>query len=155
VPDRAVGADRVGAWALRRAAGLRVLALLFVAVAIAACTVRLVSNYDDVFDQKVTELQKKVDSYLVTAAQGTNGDFAAFAADVKGDLAVIAARANGIDKNDLTIKQVESLRAAFDDVEKIHARGPDAFKASALVQADLLDTIFRAIIKLELAKKRE
>src|SRR5262245_38693555 len=97
----------------RRSPAGRLSTLVAVLTIAAACTVRLVSDYDDVIDQRVTAFQGKVDAYLLNPA----GDFDSFFADAMSDLNVIKARAEAIDKNERTTKEIENLKNALENMK--------------------------------------
>lgn len=146
------------AGASRGAARPPLLALLLL---LAACTVRLISAYDEELDRRVTGFQQRVDTFLALAAAGAGPDFehsTQFYAEGRAELAVIATRANAVDKNELTCEQVGGLRRAFADLQELHKHNrdkPAAWQAAAVPAQDVIDQACRAILRLELAKKRE
>jgi hypothetical protein len=136
------------------------LSALAVLLLTAACTVRLISDYDEVFDQRVTSFQRMVDVFLVQAALGEGPEFAdsgGFYAEAEAELTLLATRAAATPKNELTVQQVAALLAAFANVRKVHEQNRsnrNGWRAAAPIAQQAIDQICRAILTLELAKKR-
>lgn len=126
------------------------------------CPVHFVSNYDQVTDQTATELQTKVDTFLVKmqAAAGTpDGDYnhnKAFYDDMDGALQALLSRAEAIPQNKFTVEQVTALQKSMMDLRKLHEeRGSNGLTATFVAPAkSALDGNFKAIIALEGAKRR-
>ena len=127
---------------------------------LSSCTsIRLISEYDDITDKKVTELQDKFAKHVVTLERiiGTKEaayeNFIPFYDDVKSDMRTLTIRANAIDKNDIVIKQLKFLDQNIADLEALHKLGFS--KTSEIVPIrNAFETSFTSIIKLQMALKR-
>lgn len=144
-------------------------AVLFVAVWLAGCQVTLVSEYDADTDQAVTALQSGVAKHLATLEQlatATAGapkhpdcEFARYADAYAGFAAqahVLVVRNEARPKNDLTVQQLRLLSDSLTNALPVLHQTADGgcMTAGAVVAArETLDQNFRAILKLELAKK--
>lgn len=129
---------------------------------LSACTLRLISEYDDRTDIAVSELQTKVDGFLVglektpTAPGCTYDRNKQFYVDVTVDIGSLRMRNEGRPKNDITVKQLELLADSLKTLEELHSGKKD----KCMLENELepirsgLNTSFAAILKLELAKKR-
>jgi hypothetical protein len=126
------------------------------------CKVKLISDYDDITDRSATELQKKVEGFvhkMVASAGTTEGVYsrnAAFYDDARTDLSAIRVRASAMDKNNLTLQELDLIQSNLTDLEKLHQLGGDQGLRKVVADPALaaLNTQFTALIKLELAKKR-
>lgn len=119
------------------------------------CAVQLVANYDQITDNDVTSLQKRVDIFLADLERSLadRESFESFYDGVRSDIKTIRIRASLIEKNEGTLDQLGLLSNAVDALESLHQ---DGFSAPVEVQVlrSGFDVIFTSIIALELAKKR-
>jgi hypothetical protein len=132
---------------------------LILLLVLAGCSTRLLSVYDPVTDSEITRLQKEVDSYLALVQKDVETDGSPpvnekFYADFKADVRALLARAEQIELNEPTVDQLEILDDAVDNLLKYHRLGFD-LPEEVILWRDSFDSIFRAILKLEIAKKRE
>jgi len=139
---------------------------LFLAIltlfACVACTVRFVSEYDDVVDHSTTELQKRVETFvrnMETEAGTPEGEYEnnkKVYDELLADVNAIKVRASAATKNDITVEQIELVGKNIEDLKKLHVHGGNTgLRASVADPAlVLLNVEFTAIIKFELAKKR-
>ena len=146
-----------------------IMGLLGIVLAASGCTVRLMSEYDAETDQAITALQSDVALHLARLVALSKGpddkaqhpacEFANFT-----DLyRQFAARAHVIDvrnsarrKNNLTTQQIEGLYESLaTELPTLHREATGScLTAGAITAAEAsLDQHFRAILKLELAKK--
>lgn len=134
----------------------RAFALLFTAAALAGCfSVRYISPYDETTDRMVTALHGSVSRVLDELDKPAPPAYAAMAARyaaVQTELRAIRLRNEARPKNKLTIEQLGELKKGFDTLEKTHKDGL-LVQVMVPIQRDTLDQTFRAILKLELAKK--
>ncbi|OGU15940.1 MAG: hypothetical protein A2076_04650 [Geobacteraceae bacterium GWC2_53_11] len=139
------------------------LALLCSVIVISGCPVTLVSKYDEQTDANVTALQKKLDTYFLklNGASYPDCSFAAnksFYDEVNVQLSSTQIRANAIPKNEITIQQLDILSKAIVDLEQAQKLrdGKGSCLPTEIVTADriMFNSIFTAILKFELAKKR-
>jgi hypothetical protein len=124
------------------------------------CTsIRLISDYDEITDKKVNELQEKVVNHFVKLERVIGTDEAKyqnyidFYDGVKVDLSILEIRARAIDKNDIIIKQLSLLKQNMMDLEQLHKIG---FKSVSEIipMENAFNSAFSAIIKLIIALKR-
>ena len=132
---------------------------LFILVLYSCSGIRLISEYDDITDKKVTELQDKFAKHFVTleriigAKEAAYENFIPFYDDVKSEMRTLTIRANAIDKNDIVIKQLKFLDQNIADLEALHKLGFS--KTSELLPLrNAFETSFTSIIKLQMALKR-
>jgi hypothetical protein len=142
----------------------RLMALvLALSMLVSGCSVTLVSKYDEQTDANITALQKKFETYFLKIEGATFPDcsFPAnrnFYDDVSVQLSSTQVRANAIPNNDITLAQLDALSQAITAFEK--AQKMRDSKGSCLppeiIKTDraLFNSIFTAILKFELAKKR-
>lgn len=140
---------------------------LVLGAVLAGCAVKFVSSYDEQTDRAVTELQKKFESFFVRL-EGLNGlpecsydHHQAFYQEAEVDLSSIRLRASAIPQNDITIEQVGLLADSLEKLEEIHkSKGEEDSGAKCMTGATIeplrsnFNSIFTAILKLELGKKR-
>ena len=123
------------------------------------CTVKLIADYDEFTDKAVTELQRKVNGFLVGLERTIGTPDAAYEKHtkfydaVKVDIDAIRVRAEARLKNEITVKQLRLVQESMDQLEELHELGFSKIEQVELVRKGL-DAHFTAILKLELAKKR-
>ena len=137
-----------------------------------ACTVQLISPYDEQTDKSVTALQRKVETFFVkleglqVSPECRYNNNKTFYEESKVDISAIQVRAVAIPKNDVTSEQIQLLSKSLDALEKIHS-GKLATKGDAKTKGNgcmdpaelaadrqAFNSSFTAILKLEIAKKR-
>jgi len=124
---------------------------------VSCSTVRFVSEYDEATDRGVTALQQKASAlfdkletsdptpaYETVSAQYDN---------IRHDLSTLVLRNSARDTNDLTNRQLDLLKQALDRFESLHKQNRTLHLAVVGPARDEIDTIVRAILKLELKKK--
>jgi hypothetical protein len=134
--------------------------VLSVALALlAGCQITLVSAYDPEIDHAATTLQKKMDGYL-TELQANLGTAAAqyeqnkpFYEEYMVDLRSVMIRAESHPDNTLTVKQLKLMMDNLDQLRTLHQAGPLSTEVIDTTR-DLFNQGWRAIITLELAKRR-
>jgi hypothetical protein len=138
---------------------LKGLVCLGLALVLAGCTsVRLIAPYDEQTDKAVTELQRKVETFLIGLERNAGKPAGAYEANVKFydearvDLSSIRVRAAAIPKNDITLQQIDLLAENLRLLENLHKQGIPAGQVAPLRSA--FNAGFTAILKLEIAKKR-
>jgi hypothetical protein len=131
-------------------------ALLVTAAALAGCLrVQYITPYDETTDKMVTALHGSVSQVLDELDRPAPPAYAAMAARyaaIQGELRAIRLRNEARPKNRLTIEQLGELKKGLDTLEKVHKDGL-LVQVMVPIQRDTLDQTFRAILKLELAKK--
>lgn len=140
--------------ARRRA--LALLLLLTAASATACSSIRLISDYDPIIDESVTALQKEVDTYLTQLERDDAPTFAESGESYEKllvDLRAIQVRASAQTKNDLIIRQLDLVADNLALMAEAHREGIEDPQEIELFR-NSFQTQFRAILKLELAKRR-
>lgn len=138
----------------------RITVISLVVLLLTSCnSIRLISDYDEITDKKVTELQEKFAQHfvklerLIGTEQANYDNFIQFYDGVKADLITLRVRANAIDKNEIVKKQLDFLDRNVSDLESLHKIGFK--KTSEIVPLkDAFDRAFTAIIKLQMGLKR-
>ena len=140
----------------------RALLVAGAAFGLSAC-VTLVAPYDQKIDDMATGLQREISLEVETLSSQDKPDclypgHVAFYRNARVDVSALAVRAAAHDMNSQTIQQIEALRTALDDLEKIHQHDT---QQNRCIRADALSPIRRAfdqitvaIVRLEIAKKR-
>jgi hypothetical protein len=136
---------------------------IFMICLLSACTMQVVSKYDEQTDTNVTALQKKFDTYFLRLKNEkypecsyTNNK--AFYDDAKIQLSGIDVRAKAIPNNTITVQELDALSQSLSSLEKNHILR-DANQSclpASIIDSDqtMFNSIFTAILKLEIAKKR-
>jgi hypothetical protein len=131
--------------------------LAIIALLVAACTVRFISRYDAITDDAISKLQQQTDQFIDNMSMTDPPPRYAEAKPsydaIRSGLQSVTQRNEVRDHNDLTRRQLGELQAALARLEEQHKSDgtlPKPFWGPAKAS---LDQIFRALIKLELAKK--
>jgi len=135
-----------------RAPRLALLALLCAS----ACAVRLIAEYDEHAVQEASRLQKEMDLFL-TRLGSQGGAFparAAFYDTYETDVRALRLRAEARPKNQITAEQLGKIEKSVGDLREVHRAGPVS-DGAARVNRDLFNAMWKAVLTLELAKKRE
>ena len=135
-----------------------IIVLLF---ALSACTIRLISEYDEDIDRVATALHKSFESFFIKIESQSfpacNYDNQKdFYDQAKVDISALKLRAEAIPKNDYTIKQIKTLADSLNLLEQLHQTHTDncLLKEEVAALRTNFNVSLGAIIKLELAKKR-
>jgi hypothetical protein len=132
------------------------------ALALSAC-VTLVAPYDEKIDDMATGLQREISLEIETLSSQDKPDclypnHVAFYRNAKVDVSALAVRAAAHDLNSQTIQQIENLRGALDDLEKLHQLATQENRCMRTPEFSPIrrgfDQITGAIVRLEIAKKR-
>lgn len=135
------------------------LGALLVAWAALACSVTLVSSYDEQIDRAATELQTRMDRFLTALEQDTGAAAVydrhrAFYRNYAVDLRAVELRAGTHPKNRSSLEQYRLMRESLEDLRRTHeasrSPGPDFVRQTR----ELFNQAWRSIIALEVAKKR-
>ncbi|PVW15807.1 hypothetical protein [Marixanthomonas spongiae] len=124
-------------------------------------TVKLISDYDELTDQALHDLQQRTATYFVTLKRDLNDedgtanydDYTGFFDKAQIALNTLKIRTGAIEKNSIVQQQVNELASIFDNLEKAHKIG---FQSAEAITPPLssFNTAFTAIAKLQLALKR-
>lgn len=121
-----------------------------------ACSVKLISNYDEQIDQSATSLQKDMDRFLtrlIADPQPSYEKSKDFYDEYAVELRSLLLRAQSHPKNTQTEQQIQLMMKSLEDLRTMHQAGPiddDVLKTTR----DLFNQSWKAIITLEMAKKR-
>lgn len=151
-----------------------ILLLSILVVVYSGCAVRLIAEYDENIDSGITELQRNTETFLTqlqtdlirasllkdgstekealmeSVAYASNGDFYR---DFLVDLRVLRVRADSYVGNELTVRQLDALEEILNAQKILHQSG---FETADDIE-DMRSAFtrgFKAILKLEIAKKR-
>ncbi|MDR7523209.1 MAG: hypothetical protein QN168_12185 [Armatimonadota bacterium] len=149
-------------------AGLRrfpvvILALLAAAaLGLSACTAELIAQHDEATVRSVTDLLRKVDSFLIklervleTPAGADDARYekhVAFYDEVRVDLNLIRVRAKALPRNERTVRQIDDLEAALKNFEDLHRQGLN--RQVVTTARGIITQAIEAILKAEFAKRR-
>jgi len=135
------------------------LCMLIIGLTVTGCSIRLIADYDQKIDDSVTALQKKTEAFLIKlerTCQKPEGDYSkhvSFYDEAKVELSALKVRADAVALNKLTSEQLKELHDSFEKMEEQHKLG---FTPIVVAKTrDILNMHFTAILKLEVAKKRE
>lgn len=129
---------------------------LVAAALLAGCSrVTLVSRYDPATDEGITAFHGKLEGLLSQLDEEPVSPYATVKPSydaLRADLARLRLRNEARPKNELTVRQLEELRAAFTILEEQH-RNDSLNRAMIEPTRDALRRACGAILKLELAKR--
>ena len=135
----------------------------FLSVALAfvlsACSVTLISNYDEQIDRAATALQKQMDAHL-TKLEAASGPVATFDSnkqfyqDYLVDVRAVELRASAHPENRQSLGQYRLMLDNLEDLRSTHETAVTLSVAYIGTVRELFNQGWRAIITLEVAKKR-
>lgn len=120
-----------------------------------ACSVTLISNYDEQIDTAATSLHKEMDAFLTSldaTPQPSYEESQSFYDGYLVELRSVLLRAQSHPKNSQTEQQLELMIRNLGELQEMHKAGtidPGAVAATR----ELFNTGWKAIITLEIAKK--
>jgi outer membrane murein-binding lipoprotein Lpp len=132
------------------------------ALMLSAC-VTFVAPYDEKIDDMATSLQRGISTEIESLSGADRPDclypnHAAFYRAARVDVSALEVRAQAHDLNSQTIRQIEDLNGALNDMEALHKIATQANRCMKPSEfSDIrraFDQITGAIIRLEIAKKR-
>ncbi len=152
---------RLRPWPACRQAARRSLAFsLLLVAALTGCTVTLISQYDEQFDQSATALQRRLDVFLTDLAATRNADESGYARHERFygayavDLRALLIRARSLPKNERTAEQVELMLNSLESLRATHQTQGVLSPGYVTAARDQFNQAWQNIIALELAKKR-
>jgi len=135
-------------------------AILMAIVTLAvSCSSYFIAEYDPAVEGGATDLQAKVDRFLIDLQQTTGtpgGDYEhhiGFYDEVRSDIETLRDAASVQRGNALTVQSLDLIEKNVDKLETMHAEGISPEEIG--VVRTLFDTQFRMLVKLENAKKRK
>ena len=138
---------------------LAILLSLAVGLALSGCAIRLIADYDEHVDKATTEIQRKVESFLIKLERSVGtpaADYSQHVAlydDVRVDLSALKVRASAIPKNSITVEQIDLVSDSWSKLEQLHKIGFKTREEIAPLRRNF-NQAFTQILKLELAKRR-
>jgi len=135
-----------------------VLVLAALCAPVPACTVRLIAEYDERTEQEASRLEREMDLFLTRlsskpATEATYEASGAFYDEHETDVRALRLRAEALPKNEISSRQLGKIEESVRELREAH-RGKPLTKQAALVARDLFNISWKAILTLELAKKR-
>lgn len=137
--------------------------LILVSVLFSSCHVMLISQYDEVTDKTVTQMQKDVSRFFIDIKRKVSSDtlrakaayenYIEFYENLKVELSSLSIRASAIPKNEIVADQITILRDNIENLEKLHKMGFN-YEEELIPPENAFNSAFTAIIKLQLALKR-
>jgi hypothetical protein len=121
-------------------------------------SVRLIQEYDEITDQKLTALQEKMARFFVKMErqigfQESNYEkYIDFYDDVKTELSVLEVRSRAIPKSDIVQQQLKSVQSQVTNLEKLHKLGFNSYEELIPIR-NALENSFAAIIQLQMSLK--
>jgi hypothetical protein len=143
---------------------LRTSFLVIFFVFLTACNVRWVSEYDAQTDQGVTQLHRNTETFLTKLEQQQVPDCLStqhdsFYQQSLIDTRALKVRAQAIPNNDITLQQLALLEENLALMSKLHKMQDNSNTCLAAgvitFNRSNFESIFTAILKFELAKKRQ
>lgn len=136
------------------------LLLLVSAFAATGCTIRLISDYDNVLDQDVTSLQQSTETFLNQLGTEVGTPAALYSANTdfyikaQASLSTMATRAASQPKSKIVVGEVEAMQSTFSDMQKLHQASDKGLTAANIANTrSALESEFTSILTLELALK--
>jgi hypothetical protein len=126
------------------------------------CSVKLISDYDQLIDQYATELQSDIETFLIKmerlagTEEGTYTANTDFYDGIQGTLTTLALRAEMLDDNKIVVEQIVLLQENMENLRKLHelqgvkGLGKDLIEPMRVA----FNTQFKAIVKLQNSLKR-
>ena len=150
------------------------LALMLLFLTLAGCTtVRLVSDYDEVTDKSLTEIQKKTDDFIENLSKhhGTSAtsfdSSKEFYEEIERDLRILSFRVGAVPNNKQTIELVENLKVgilgdpsnptgtSLKELHQLQKNRDNGIPETTLrIAQRIINQLFKAALSLEIAKKR-
>lgn len=121
-------------------------------------SVRLIQEYDEITDQKLTALQEKMARFFVKMdrqigfPESKYENYIDFYDDVKTELSVLEVRSRAIPKSDIVQQQLKSVQSQVTNLEKLHKLGFNSYEELIPIR-NALDNSFAAIIQLQMSLK--
>lgn len=140
-----------------------VVAGLLALVILSGCAAQYVSRYDAATEAGINTIQRDVEELLQNIERGianpgtVEADYSSYAPAyeaLKLEATLLHTRAQAIDLNSITSQQFAELRGWIDNLQTLHESGIGS-PAILLVPRRQAEQIFVAMLKFELAKKRQ
>jgi hypothetical protein len=131
-------------------------------LAVGCGPVRLISPYDQLIDEGVTEFHTKITTFVgkITALSGKpEGTYDANTEaypEFAAELSTLKLRAHATEKNELTENAIAEVVVNVENLRKLHKLGGEKGLSPVVAQPAMaaIDVQCESILKLEIAKKR-
>lgn len=138
------------------------LTLILLIALISGCSIKLISDYDELIDQYATELQSEIETFLIKmerlagTTEGTYTKNIGFYEEIQGTLTTLALRAEMLDDNKIVAEQIALLQKNLENLRELHELQGEKGLSQELAEPMKVafNTQFKAIIKLQNALKR-
>ncbi len=133
--------------------------LLAALLLLSGCAVRWAASYDEVTDREATALLRSTEAHLARLLQEEGQPGAVydhhkeFYAEAHATIAVLRARAKGMEKNSITVGQLEEMAELYRKMEALHRSGPLGATEIQVVRGQV-ESGLGAVLAFEMAKKR-
>jgi hypothetical protein len=124
-----------------------------------SCTsVRLIQEYDEITDHKLTAVQEKMARFFVKMErqigfpESKYEKYIDFYDDVKTDLSVLEVRSRAIPKSEIVQQQLKLVQSQVSNLEKLHKLGFNSYEELTPIR-NALDNSFAAMIQLQMSLK--
>ncbi|WP_339721578.1 hypothetical protein [uncultured Paraglaciecola sp.] len=143
---------------------VRASSLFSLFILISACNVRWVSEYDAQIDQGITQLHREMETFLTALEQQQvpeclSTEHGLFYQQSLVDVRALKVRAKAIPNNDITLQQLNLLEENLSLMLTLHQTQDRSNSCMApgmiTFNRSNFESIFIAILKFELAKKRQ
>ncbi|MGE5604920.1 MAG: hypothetical protein ACM3YE_04420 [Bacteroidota bacterium] len=138
------------------------LTLILLITLIAGCSVKLISDYDQLIDQYATQLQGEIETFLIKMERSAGTPEGGYAGNmgfydrIQGTLTTLLLRAETIAEDGTVAEQIVLLQKNLENLRRLHeGQGEKGLtKELAGPMRVAFNTQFKAIIKLQNALKR-
>ncbi|MGL6269072.1 MAG: hypothetical protein ACRC2O_14160 [Chitinophagaceae bacterium] len=121
-------------------------------------SVRLIQEYDEITDHKLTSVQEKIARFFVKMErqigmpESKYEKYIDFYDDVKTDLSVLEVRSRAIPKSEIVQQQLKLVQSQISNLEKLHKLGFNSYEELNPIR-NALDNSFAAMIQLQMSLK--
>jgi hypothetical protein len=121
-------------------------------------SVRLIQEYDEITDNKLTAVQEKMARFFVKMERQVGlpesryEKYIDFYDDVKTDLSVLEVRSRAIPKSEIVQQQLKLVQSQISNLEKLHKLGFNSYEELTPIR-NALDNSFAAMIQLQMSLK--
>ena len=138
------------------------LTLILLITLISGCSIKLISDYDQLIDQYATELQSEIETFLIKmerlagTVEGSYGESTGFYDQIQGTLTTLLLRAETVAGDQTVAEQIVLLQKNLENLRQLHEGQGEKGLTKELTgpMRVAFNTQFKAIVKLQNALKR-
>ena len=138
------------------------LTLILLITLISGCSIKLISDYDQLIDQYATELQSEIETFLIKmerlagTVEGSYAENSGFYDQIQGTLTTLLLRAETVAEDETVAEQIILLQKNLENLRQLHeGQGEKGLTAELTGPMRVaFNTQFKAVIKLQNALKR-